>query len=92
MQASTLRILEAANFPTSQAVALGHAIEEELKAAQPVTLPIFEVRMVAIDAQFAAFRSEFKADLARLESRLTNKMFAFGLVLLGAIASLYFKR
>jgi hypothetical protein len=72
MQASTLRILEAAKFSTPQALALGQAIDEEIKGTQFVTVPLLDLKL-----------AELKIELARLESRLTGKMVAFGLSAMG---------
>lgn len=83
MQASTLRILEAANFSTPQALALGQAIDEGIEGAQKVTqfvtIPLLDVRL-----------AELKIELAKLETRLTNKMLAFGLSATGVIITAVF--
>jgi hypothetical protein len=83
MQASTLRILEAANFSTPQALALGQAIDEGIEGAQRgtqfVTVPLLDVRLAEIKLQIA----RMEIGLAKLETRLTNKMLAFGLSAMG---------
>ncbi len=68
MLASTLEILEAADFSPKQARALAQAIEGEVKGSDLVTRPIFEVGL-----------AELKLDLARLENRIFNKMAGLGM-------------
>jgi hypothetical protein len=68
MHVSTLKILEAANFTTPQAMALAEAIEGEVKATQLVTVPFLDARI-----------AEVKLQIAQLENSLFNKMVALGL-------------
>jgi len=79
MQPSTLKMLEEANFSTSQALALSYAIEEELKGPQFVTVPILDVKL-----------AELKLQISEVESRMTNKMMALGLSATGIIITATF--
>ena len=68
--------------------AIGDAIEVEIRANQPVTMPVFELRMSQIEAKFSQVESRFTqvdgrftqleakmdARLAQLEARLFLKM------------------
>jgi hypothetical protein len=67
MHGSTIRLLEAAQFSTPQAVAIAEAIDSGLQSAELVTVPVFEARMAQSEA-----RSDAK--LAQLELRLLGKM------------------
>ena len=90
MQGSTLRILEAALFTPPQALALAEAIESEIKGAELVTVPVIDVRFAAIDARFAAVDGRFaelRQEMARMETRLTNKMMGLGIAVSGIIVS-----
>jgi hypothetical protein len=80
MQASTLGILEAADFSPKQARALAQAIEGEIKGSDLVTKPIFDAGM-----------AELRIELVRLEGRLFNKMVGLGVTASGTvIAAVYF--
>jgi len=90
MQASTLRILEAAQFQPPQARALAEAIEGEIRAAEIVTVPI-------LDSRIAGLKTELKEDIAGLrqgvsesENRLFNRMVLLGLTAVGMIISAVF--
>jgi hypothetical protein len=126
MQASTLRNLEAANFSTSQALALGQAIDDEIGRSQTqfVTEPIFNAGLTDVrtemKAEFAEVRAEMKAGfaevraqlsglvsrdvltaeiakletgMAKLETRMTNKVLVMWLSVMGILISMaFFKR
>ena len=90
MQASTLRILEAAQFQPPQARPLAEAIEGEIRAAEIVTVPI-------LDSRIAGLKTELKEDIAGLrqgvsesENRLFNRMVLLGLTAVGMIISAVF--
>jgi hypothetical protein len=80
MQASTLGILEAADFSPKQARALAQAIEGEIKGSDLVTKPIFDAGV-----------AELRIELVRLENRLFNKMVALGFSATGiTVSAAYF--
>jgi hypothetical protein len=94
MQASTLGILEAADFSPKQARALAQAIEGEIKGFDPVTeatldarnfvtVPILDARLGELKLQMSKLEGEMRLELARFENRLFNKMAAMGLSLAG---------
>jgi hypothetical protein len=66
MQASTLRILQAANFAPPQAFALAEAIEAEVRASQVVTAPTFDARM----SEFRGELTGVKIQIKETENRL----------------------
>src|SRR6185312_4465876 len=67
MHGSTIRLLEAAQFSTPQALAIAEAIDSGIQSADLVTVPVFEARM-------AQSESRSDARLAQLELRLLEKM------------------
>jgi len=73
MQASTLRLLEAAHFTSPQALALAEAIETEIGAAQVVTVPILDSKVHEINARFDRVDLRFgqvETRLGQLDTRL----------------------
>ncbi len=100
MLASTLRILEAADFAPRQAAAIAEAITGELHAAQFVTVPILDDRMRAVDEKFRAVDERFRAvdrqfmevklEIAQLEARMTVRMMTFGIAAVGVVVTTTF--
>lgn len=94
MQASTLRILEAAQFQPLQARALAEAIEGEIHAAEIVRVPLFNARMAELKSElkqeFTAVKAELKLDISALENRLFNRMVVLGLTAVGLVISSVF--
>ena len=105
MQASTLRILEAANFSTPQALALGQAIDEEIegaqKSAQFVTVPLLDVRLAELKLQISGLESgleskifgvesRLRIEMSELEARMSGKMMTLGLSATGIIITAVF--
>jgi hypothetical protein len=87
MQASTLVILEAAEFSPKQARALAQAIEGEIEGSDLVTVPVLNARL----AEFRLDLAGIRLDLSELEKRMSNRMVAFGLTLAGLqTAAVYF--
>ena len=82
MQAEVIELLSAkGKFPTEQALALVEAIDMAIEKTQLVTVPVMDVRFIAVDARFerleARMESGFVAVNARidaLEARLDAKM------------------
>jgi hypothetical protein len=66
MQASTLGILEAADFSPKQAHALVRAIEGEIKGSDLLTRPVFEAGIANLKLEIARLDGGFRADLADL--------------------------
>lgn len=96
MQTSTLRILEGA-FSTTQAVVLGQAIDEEVKASQFITVPILDarlsdlkVRTLELETRLADRISRVETSVAQSEFRLFNKVIGAGLVATGIILAAVF--
>jgi hypothetical protein len=99
MLASTLEILEAADFSPKQARALARAIDGEIKGVDYLTAPVFETKLnAAFDAKldatlnarnfvtmpvFEMGLAELKLELARLENRVCNKMVGLGMTGIG---------
>jgi hypothetical protein len=82
MQASTLRLLEAAHFTSPQALALAEAIETEINAAQVVTVPILDSKVHEIGARFDRMdlrMAQVETRMAEMETRIFHKMTALGL-------------
>src|SRR5690349_20580451 len=81
MQVSTLDILiEKAHFEPQVARAVGEAIENEIRMAQVVTVPILDARLSEsrsyMDSKFSAIDSKFGAIEARfntIESRFNTQ-------------------
>lgn len=98
MQASTLRILEAANFSTPQALALGQAIDEEIEGAQKiaqfVTVPLLDIRLAELKLQISGVESglegRLRIELYKLEARMSGKMMTLGLSATGIIITAVF--
>ncbi len=87
MQASTLGILEAADFSPKQARALAQAIEGEIKGSDIVTRPVFDAGVAELKLQM----SEIRIELARLENRMFNKMVGLGMTSIGlTLTGVYF--
>jgi hypothetical protein len=81
MQASTLRLLEAAHFTSPQALALAEAIETEVNAAQVVTVPILESKVHEIGARFDRMDlrvAQMETHLAEMETRILHKVTTLG--------------
>jgi hypothetical protein len=74
MQSTTIKILEAANFSSPQALALAEAIECEIKGAELVTVPVLDVRVAAIESK-----------IRDSEIRLFNKLVTPGLTATGIV-------
>jgi hypothetical protein len=70
MQASTLGILEAADFSPKQARALAQAIEGEIKGSDLVTKPIFESGIGSVKLEIAELNGALRTELARLDGAL----------------------
>jgi hypothetical protein len=91
MQASTLGILEEAEFSPKQARALAQAIEGEIKGSELLTVPVFEARL---DGRMTEVRLEIagvRLELSEVEKRLFTKMVGFGLSMAGlAVTAVYF--
>jgi chromosome segregation ATPase len=60
MLASTLKILEAADFEPGQAAAIAAAISGEIHASQYVTVPILDDRIRGIDEKFRGIDEKFR--------------------------------
>jgi len=95
MQASTLGILEAADFSPKQARALAQAIEGEIKGSDLVTASMLDARNYVtvpdLKARLTELKLSLKLDLSEMENRLTNKMLGFGLSIASlGIAAVYF--
>ena len=82
VHASTIRILEAANFSTSQAVAIADAIDSGIRSEDVVTVPILDARLAQFEAKFDA---KLDAKLAQLEVRLFWKMVGLGVAAAGVL-------
>jgi len=77
MQASTVRLLEAANFTTPQALALAEAIDTHFQAMELVTIPIFNVRMGEFSARMDKFDKRmdgFEVSLKEMGTNLSLKI------------------
>jgi hypothetical protein len=94
MQASTLRILEEAKFSTPQALALGQAIDEEVGRSQTqfVTVPIFNAGIAEVRAEISGVHDGLIAEMAKLETRMTNKMLVMWVSVIGIVISMTFLR
>jgi hypothetical protein len=97
MQASTLRILEAAQFQPMQARALAEAIEGEIHAAEIVTVPILDARLSELKQEIIGVKhdvsergSSLKQLISETETRLLNRMIVLGLTAVGLVISSVF--
>jgi hypothetical protein len=95
MQASTLGILEAADFSPKQAHALAQAIESEIKGYNLVTVPRLDERLEALDfvtvPMFDGRMKDLKLELSAMENRLITSTVKFGLTLAGiTLGAIYF--
>ncbi len=95
MQASTLGILEAADFSPKQARALAQAIEGEIKGSNLVTVPGLDERLdlrnYVTKASFDVGITQLRLDVSEMEKRLLNSMMKFGLSLAGlTLTAIYF--
>lgn len=109
MQASTLEILEAADFSPKQARALAQAIDGEIKGVDYLTAPVFETKLDAtlnarnlvtmpvfeaatadLKLKLAQLNGDLRVELARLETRLSNRMVALGMTGTGLIITAVF--
>jgi hypothetical protein len=87
MQASTLGILEAADFSPKQARALAQAIEGEIKGSDLLTVPVFQQGMASLRLEI----SGTKLETSEMEKRLFHGMVKFGLGLAGiTLTAIYF--
>jgi len=87
MQASTLGILEAADFSPKQAHALAQAIEGEIKGSDLVTTPIFNQGIADLRLEISGVRLE----VSEVEKRLLHGIVKFGLTLAGiTLGAIYF--
>ena len=87
MQASTLGILEAADFSPKQAHALAQAIEGEIKGSELVTIPVFHKGMGDLRLEI----SGVKLEISEMEKRILQSMVKFGLGIAGiTLTAIYF--
>ena len=87
MQASTLGILEAAEFSPKQARALAQAIEGEIKGSDLVTVPVLDARVAELRLDISGVRLE----LSEVEKRMFIRMVGFGLTIAGlVVTAVYF--
>jgi hypothetical protein len=87
MQASTLGILEAADFSPKQAHALAQAIEGEIKGSDLVTTPVFNKGIADLRLEISGVRLE----VSEMEKRLLQSMVKFGLGIAGiTLTAIYF--
>jgi hypothetical protein len=77
MQASTLGILEAADFSPKQARALAQAIEGEIRGSDLVTVPIFEAGNGGLKLQMAQLNGELRLELAGIDRELRLELARF---------------
>jgi hypothetical protein len=95
MQASTLGILEDADFSPKQARALAQAIEGEVKGSEVLTVPTFEARL---DSRLDSLKAELRLAIAgvrlessQMENRLFGKMVGLALTMAGlTVTAVYF--
>lgn len=92
MRASTLGILEDADFSPKQARALAQAIEGEIKGSELLTVPAFETRVDALRGEVMLAISGVKLEMSQMENRWFNKMLGFGLSMAGlTVTAVYFR-
>lgn len=72
MQASTIRILEAANFSPPQALALAEAIETEIRGSELVTVPAMDSRFAKLDARLEARFGKIDERFAKVDERFAK--------------------
>lgn len=97
MQASTVRLLDAANFSGPQAFALAQAIDAEVHSVELLTVPIFNARMGELDKRMDGFdarmkemKTEVKLQISESENRTFAKMAAFALTTTGIVITAVF--
>jgi len=91
MQASTLGILEAADFSPKQAHALAQAIEGEIKGSDLVTTPVFNTVFNKGISDLRLEISGVRLEVSEMEKRLFHGIVKFGLGIAGiTLTAVYF--
>ena len=70
MQAATLQILEEANLPRAQALAIGRAIDTEISASH--STPATSVELQAVKADMQLLSADLKADMQALRADMQS--------------------